>query len=124
MVQAAKKEDATITHVLTTHHHGDHAGGNEAISKMIKDVKVLGGDERIPALNTKVIPSSWSSSINSTKLLAKVGDGDNLEVGNIKVNVFFTPCHTKGHVLYLAKQDGEEVLIYYLFIKAIVLIVE
>lgn len=39
----------------------------------------------------------------------QVGDGDHLEVGNIKIDVFFTPCHTRGHVLYLAKQDGEEV---------------
>lgn len=54
MIEAAKKENATITHILTTHHHSDHAGGNEEISKLVKEVNVLGGDDRIPALSSKV----------------------------------------------------------------------
>jgi len=86
LIETAKKENATITHALTTHHHHDHAGGNAAIAQAIKGIEVYGGDDRIPALTNKV------------------GDNDSLEVGNIKIKVFFTPCHTSGHVLYLAKQ--------------------
>ena len=29
-----------------------------------------------------------------------VKDGDVLVIGDIHVRVLFTPCHTKGHVLY------------------------
>jgi len=92
MLEAAKKENATITHVLTTHHHSDHAGGNKDMAEKVHGVKVLGGDDRIPAMTQKV------------------GNGDHVAIGNIKVDVFFTPCHTSGHVLYLAKQDGEEAI--------------
>lgn len=89
-IEAAKKENVTITHALTTHHHSDHAGGNEKLAGSVKGVEVVGGDDRIPAMNKKV------------------KDGDSFKVGNISIKVFFTPCHTSGHVLYLAHQDGEE----------------
>ena len=32
----------------------DHAGGNEELCKLIKNVTVCGGDERIGALNKKI----------------------------------------------------------------------
>jgi len=89
LIERAEKENATITHALTTHHHNDHAGGNDKIASAIKGIEVYGGDDRIPAITKKV------------------GDGDSLEVGSIKIKVFFTPCHTSGHVLYLAKQGDE-----------------
>ena len=41
--------------ILTTHHHWDHAGGNEQLLKLLKgDVKVYGGDNRIGGLTHKV----------------------------------------------------------------------
>jgi len=89
LIDTAHKENATITHALTTHHHHDHAGGNKELASSVKDIQIFGGDDRIPALTKKVT------------------DGDTIQVGNINVNVFFTPCHTTGHVLYLAKQGNE-----------------
>jgi len=83
VIEAAKRENAQITTVLTTHHHWDHAGGNKEISELISGLKILGGDERIPALTSQVY------------------EGDTFNVGSIKIKVLFTPCHTSGHVLYL-----------------------
>jgi len=87
--ELAKKESAHVTHALTTHHHHDHAGGNSKLAPIFPGIQVIGGDDRIPALTKKV------------------GDGDHFEIGNIAVKVFFTPCHTSGHVLYLVKQGNE-----------------
>jgi len=89
LLERAEAEQVTVTHALTTHHHHDHAGGNEKLATQVKGIEVFGGDDRIPAMTKKV------------------GDGDLIEVGNIKIKVFFTPCHTSGHVLYLAKQGDE-----------------
>lgn len=52
---AVKHENATLTHALTTHHHHDHAGGNEKLAGLVKGIEVVGGDDRIPAMNKKVI---------------------------------------------------------------------
>lgn len=40
--------------VLTTHHHFDHSGGNEAMVEMRPKLPVYGGDDRIPKLSHKV----------------------------------------------------------------------
>ena len=50
----------------------------------------MGGDDRIPAMTQKV------------------GEGDVLKVGGITIKVLFTPCHTTGHVLYLAEHPGKK----------------
>ena len=50
-----EREGLLLTSVLTTHHHFDHAGGNEAIINIMPKLSVFGGDDRIPVLSHKVI---------------------------------------------------------------------
>ncbi|RXM31985.1 Hydroxyacylglutathione hydrolase, mitochondrial [Acipenser ruthenus] len=54
VVEAVKKHGVKLTTVLTTHHHWDHAGGNEKMVKLVSGLKVYGGDSRVGALNQKV----------------------------------------------------------------------
>lgn len=83
VLSSVKRENVTLSSVLTTHHHWDHAGGNEKLVKQLaQPIPVYGGDDRIGALNVKV------------------SDGDTLTVGNLKVTCMFTPCHTTGHICY------------------------
>jgi len=90
---AAEKEGVNIAAVLTTHHHWDHAGGNEQfISMMNEKIPVYGGDDRIGALTNKV------------------GQGDTFKVASIEVKVLFTPCHTTGHVLYFVDHEDQRFL--------------
>jgi len=42
MIEAAEKEDVELTTVLTTHHHWDHAGGNDEIKKLLPKLKIYG----------------------------------------------------------------------------------
>jgi hydroxyacylglutathione hydrolase len=39
-----------------------------------------------------------------------VEEGDEFNIGNLKVQVLFTPCHTKGHVLYLVSSGDKQAL--------------
>ncbi|KAK3765991.1 hypothetical protein RRG08_002234 [Elysia crispata] len=79
---AIKEEGVELTTVLTTHHHWDHAGGNEKFIKAVGPKEVVGGDSRIGALTRKV------------------GHGDELQIGSLNVKCLFTPCHTSGHICY------------------------
>lgn len=82
-VQAAlKEENVQLTTVLTTHHHWDHAGGNEKLIEAVGSKVVVGGDERIGALTRKV------------------SHGDELKIGSLNVKCLYTPCHTSGHICY------------------------
>jgi len=87
VIAAAKKEQVNLSAILTTHHHWDHAGGNEEMKNLLPTLEVYGGDTRIPALTKQVT------------------EGDTFKIGNLSVRVFFTPCHTSGHVLYLIKNE-------------------
>nr|XP_020024979.1 hydroxyacylglutathione hydrolase, mitochondrial isoform X2 [Castor canadensis] len=54
VVETVRKHGVKLTTVLTTHHHWDHAGGNEKLVKLEPALKVYGGDDRIGALTHKV----------------------------------------------------------------------
>jgi len=90
VLAAAQKAGVTITTILTTHHHGDHAGGNELMCKLVPGLTVVGADDRIPSLNHRV------------------NDGDTVKVGAITVTCRFTPCHTSGHVLFIAQGNQQD----------------
>lgn len=75
---------ANITHILTTHKHADHSGGNEELAAKLPNVTIIGGkDDQVPAVNKEVT------------------QGDSFQIGTLKIDVLQTPCHTRGHVLYL-----------------------
>ncbi|XP_066592514.1 uncharacterized protein [Prorops nasuta] len=83
VASAVKEHCVNLTKILTTHHHWDHAGGNEKLYKKFNNsLKVYGGDDRIQALN------------------CKVKHGDCLTIGNLNVQCLATPCHTTGHICY------------------------
>lgn len=73
-----------LTAIWNTHHHWDHAGGNEALKKRW-NCQVIA-----PIGDRKFIKSAdrW------------IDEGDDLEFAGIKVQVLHTPGHTMGHVCY------------------------
>lgn len=80
---AVSDQAVQLKSVLTTHHHWDHAGGNEKlVSKSSKALKVYGGDDRIGALTDKV------------------HQNDEIRLGSLTIRCLFTPCHTTGHICY------------------------
>ncbi|XP_044272466.1 hydroxyacylglutathione hydrolase, mitochondrial [Tribolium madens] len=90
VLEAVEKEDVNLTKVLTTHHHWDHAGGNEQLVKKSKNaLQVFGGDDRIGALTNQV------------------KHGDKFSIGDINVECLSTPCHTTGHICYYVNAAGE-----------------
>jgi hydroxyacylglutathione hydrolase len=79
-----------LTHILNTHHHFDHAGGNEAL-KARWGCTVVGAAndaERIPGIDVRV------------------ADGDRLPLGSATATVLEVPGHTSGHIAYYFPDDG------------------
>ena len=77
-----KTSKASLSHALTTHHHWDHAGGNEELKRLVPAIQIVGGDDRVQAIERKV------------------QHGDILTFGPLEVNVIGTGCHTRGSVSY------------------------
>ncbi|XP_034480444.1 hydroxyacylglutathione hydrolase, mitochondrial isoform X2 [Drosophila innubila] len=84
VIKTVQAENLTLNKVLTTHHHWDHAGGNEKLVKLWTGGKldVYGGDDRIGAMNHKVCQD------------------DTFKIGDLNVRCLSTPCHTSGHICY------------------------
>ncbi|NKN37049.1 hydroxyacylglutathione hydrolase [Agrobacterium sp. a22-2] len=84
ILAAADRRGWTISHVFTTHHHGDHVEANLALKEKF-------GCEVIGPLNEAIaIPG----------LDRAVMDDDIFEFGAHAVHVIETPGHTAGHVCY------------------------
>jgi hydroxyacylglutathione hydrolase len=82
VLEAVKTENVNLKSVLTTHHHWDHAGGNEKLLSLFgAPLIVYGNDDRIGGLNKKVTQD------------------DKFNIGNLSVQCLFTPCHTTGERL-------------------------
>ncbi|XP_062388137.1 hydroxyacylglutathione hydrolase, mitochondrial isoform X1 [Sardina pilchardus] len=88
VVEAVKKHGVKLKTVMTTHHHWDHAGGNEKMVKLVPGLTVYGGDDRVGALTKKV------------------KHDNTFKVGSLNVKCLFTPCHTTGHICFFVTKDG------------------
>jgi len=78
-----------LTHILNTHWHPDHAGGNEEL-KAKTGCQIIG-----PRAEAARIPA----------IERQVGDGDEVKFGNATAKVFDVPGHTAGHIAYWFEQD-------------------
>ncbi|GMI46624.1 hypothetical protein TrCOL_g6969 [Triparma columacea] len=89
-----------ITHILTTHKHWDHAGGN------LKIVETLNPTQ--PSDPITVVCGSLDSH-PSTTLPCFNSDVINLPGGHV-VKCVHTPAHTKGHMCYLVDSAEPKVV--------------
>ncbi len=79
-----------LTHILNTHHHGDHVGGNLDI-KAKTGCRIIGpayDRERIPGIDIAVDEASGA------------------DFGGRHAKVFFVPGHTRGHIAYWFAEDA------------------
>lgn len=90
VLAALETKGWTLTHVLTTHHHGDHTGGNLEL-KARTGCRIIGPKaeaSRVPGIDTEVV------------------EGDTIKLGEHTIEVLETPGHTLGHVTYWIADQG------------------
>ncbi len=84
VLEALAEKGWTLTHILNTHHHTDHTGGNMAL-KQATGCTIVGpraDRDRIPGIDVEV------------------GDGESYALGESVAKVFDVPGHTRGHIAY------------------------
>jgi len=88
VLAALKQHGWTLTHIINTHHHPDHTGGNLELKAATNAIVVgpLADKARIPGIDVAV------------------GDGDTFKFGNETATVYDVPGHTRGHIAYWFKE--------------------
>ena len=86
---ALREKQWKLTHILNTHHHFDHAGGNEML-KAQWGCKIVGFDGdfgRIPGIDRRV------------------NEDDLVEFGGTEARVIEVAGHTSGHIAFYFESD-------------------
>lgn len=89
VLRALAAHGLKLTHVLNTHHHFDHTGGNLEL-KESTGARVVGPKadaDRIPGIDLAL------------------GEGDTFALGESSARVFDIPAHTKGHIAFWFERD-------------------
>ena len=79
------RQNLKLTHILNTHHHHDHVGGNLDLKRKHPQVCIIGIDvdaQRIPGIDRRC------------------SEGEVLKFGDLSAQVLFVPGHTLGHCAY------------------------
>ena len=90
LIDAARKHDLHVTHVLLTHHHHDHVAELGAITEAFPGIEVL-----IHPLEANLVEG----------VTGTIEEGDVVHAGGLDVRAIHTPGHTKGMLNFLAGGD-------------------
>jgi len=94
VVAACKSLGRSLTHILNTHHHWDHTGGNEEL-KAHFGCTIIGAAHdagRIPGIDRGV------------------AEGEALQLGGLDIAVLDIPGHTSGHIAFVVHGDVQDAL--------------
>jgi len=88
--RALEARGLKLTHILNTHHHPDHVGGNLSLKEKFSASIVGPGNDaaRIPGIDTGV------------------REGDVYAVGSHAAKVLEIPAHTRGHIAFWFEKDN------------------
>ncbi|MBU6155466.1 MAG: hydroxyacylglutathione hydrolase [Alphaproteobacteria bacterium] len=84
VIDALRARGLALTHILNTHHHFDHTGGNLELKERT-GARIIGpraDADRIPGIDIQV------------------GQGDLVAIGTAIARVYDIPAHTRGHIAF------------------------
>ena len=110
-----------LKYLLLTHCHGDHAGGVDAIRKVCSpavassswEVRMLesGSDDDLGLTQARfagTYPPDYR--LTHSKADRTLRDGDELQLGRLKIRCILTPGHTRGSVCYCVETPSDRLL--------------
>lgn len=96
--------------ILLTHGHSDHIAGNGYLKERWPDCPLVIGHGDQAKLTDPVanLSAQFGVGLVSPPADRTVGEGDVLEYASFRFEVFDTPGHSAGHVVFLFDQDGSK----------------
>jgi len=106
LLEIAKNNNLIPEKILLTHGHIDHAGGATELSEILK-VEIHG-----PHIEDKFLLDELQKQGEMFGLPSKdchpdvwLDEGDVVELGEEKLDVYFCPGHTPGHIIFYSENN-------------------
>lgn len=112
LVGYIEREGLTVTHVINTHLHVDHAVGDKFVAEKFR-VPVLGhrSDEVLgERLQQQAQMFGMREKLDSVSLTSYLEDGEKVRIGNGELEVLHVPGHSRGSVA-LYDREGKFVIV-------------
>lgn len=99
ILEALRQRGWSATHILNTHHHDDHVGGNLELKAAFPDVKIIGPhDQEYSYPGPYPPPGVQKELIPGVDLAVK--EGDDISLGALRATVLEVGGHTASHIAY------------------------
>jgi glyoxylase-like metal-dependent hydrolase (beta-lactamase superfamily II) len=101
LLDVAREDGYRVTGALVTHYHPDHVGGDlfglpvEGLARLLEQASVPVYVNKQEADGLRIVTGV------SDRDMRKVDDGDELELGKLKIRFLHTPGHTPGSQCFL-----------------------
>ena len=94
--------------ILNTHGHSDHIAGNEAIKQVWPEIPLIIGEGDAYKLTDPVgnLSAGFGGALVSPPADIKVSEGQTIEYADIPLEVYDTPGHSAGHVVFVFRSGG------------------
>lgn len=112
LVNYIERSGLTVTHVINTHLHVDHAVGDKFVADKFK-VPVLGhkSDETLGArMQQQAMMFGMREKLDAVSLTSYLEDGDKVKVGAGELDVLHVPGHSPGSIA-LYDPEGKYVIV-------------
>jgi len=86
----------TVKYMVNTHAHPDHIGGDKHLKEQLQAPLLLPRDD-LPLFQV-----FWGDILKPDRLLQ---EGDAIEVGQLRFEIWHTPGHTPGHSILLEREQ-------------------
>ncbi|SCC28435.1 Glyoxylase, beta-lactamase superfamily II [Gilliamella bombicola] len=105
--KAVEKLGVNIKQILLTHGHLDHVGAATTLAQYY-NVKIIGPSQEDEFLLTSLPQQCIQFGFPHTDSFLPdrwLKEGDQIQVGNITLDVLFCPGHTPGHIVFINHLD-------------------
>ena len=105
-----RSENLVPIAILNTHGHSDHIAGNEVMKQQWPDIPlIIGKDDAEKLLDPELnLSGPFGAPMISPAADQTVSEGDVLEFAGIPLEVYDTPGHSRGHVVFIYRSQNEE----------------
>jgi hydroxyacylglutathione hydrolase len=102
LINEIKGMGINLKYLISTHGHGDHIGGNKSINDNFDIKKCIHKDDAGSLVDPNMnLSTYWNSKIIAPKADIILNDGDELTLGNEKMQIIHTPGHSRGGICIL-----------------------